>query len=197
MTDKKRGKFGYIAPYYSLFYNFQLKYYRKILNCIAGDFSMANYKTVLDIGCGTGALCQVLHDRGMQVTGVDAEENMIRVARRKIKGRNIALLSADINEGLPFTDQHFDVVISTYVAHGLMPAEREKLYAEMKRLCCHYAILHDYNQNRAFLTDVIESIEGGDYFNFTQKVEEELKDNFASVQIIQVDTRAAWYICTP
>lgn len=196
MAERKQGKFGSIAPYYGLFFDFQIKYYYKILDRVAADFDVTRYKTVLDIGCGTGALCQVLYSKGLQVTGIDAEENMIRVARRKLEDKNITLLTADINQGLTFADKSFDLVISSYVAHGLKLGEREKLYTEMKRLACHYAILHDYNQNRALLTDLIEKIEGGDYPNFIREVEKELRESFSEVHIIEVDKRAAWYICT-
>lgn len=193
----KRGKFSLIAPFYGLFFKFQIKYFNKILNYTAGDFNLLQYKTILDIGCGTGALCQVLYSQGMQVTGVDAEENMIKVARRKLRRQNIALITADINKGLPFANQSFDIVITSYVAHGLPVDERKKLYAEMKRLAKQRVILHDYNQNRALLTSLIERLEGGEYFNFIKRVREELEETFAEVYIIQVDTRAAWYICTP
>ena len=193
--DKKTEVFKFIAPYYGLFFNFQLRYYRKILSRVSPDFNISGCKTVLDIGCGTGALCQVLRERGMQVTGVDAEEKMLQIARRKLQGQNVALARADLNTGLPFADKAFDLVISSYVAHGLMPEERQRLYAEMKRLAGHYAVLHDYNQQRAWLTDVIERMEGGDYFNFTQNVHAELEAEFAAVKVVQVDRKAAWYSC--
>lgn len=36
---------------------------------------------ILDLGCGSGLLCQLLHDQGYRVTGVDRSEEMLRLAR--------------------------------------------------------------------------------------------------------------------
>ena len=37
----------------------------------------------IDIACGQGVLCRLLAERGMEVTGVDAAEEMIEAARRR------------------------------------------------------------------------------------------------------------------
>jgi ubiquinone/menaquinone biosynthesis C-methylase UbiE len=37
----------------------------------------------IDIACGQGVLCRVLHDRGVRVTGVDAAAELIRAARER------------------------------------------------------------------------------------------------------------------
>ena len=38
-------------------------------------------KSALDLACGTGVLCEILHDVGMDVTGMDLSEGMIAIAR--------------------------------------------------------------------------------------------------------------------
>ena len=38
-------------------------------------------KTALDIGCGTGVLCRILDESGIQVRGMDLSEGMIAIAR--------------------------------------------------------------------------------------------------------------------
>jgi len=40
-------------------------------------------KTALDLGCGTGVLCEVLHAAGIESRGVDLSEDMIRLARER------------------------------------------------------------------------------------------------------------------
>ena len=40
-------------------------------------------RTALDLGCGTGVLCQALADRGIKAEGVDLSEGMIAIARER------------------------------------------------------------------------------------------------------------------
>ncbi len=79
---------------------------------------------------------------------------------------------------LPFASKSFEIVLAAYVAHGMQPEQRLELYSEMKRLSRYLVILHEYNQNRSLLTNIVEYAEGGDYFNFIRIVEDELKGGF-------------------
>lgn len=187
--------FDKIAPIYGLFFNFQEKYFKRIQNKVSDELDINKYKNVLDIGCGTGALCKTLYDQGLEVTGVDPSAGMLKQAKKKLKDTSIDLLLIDPNKKFPFKDKSFDVVITSYVAHGLEPEERIELYQEMKRLAREIVIVHDYNDKRAILTTIIEWLEGGDYFNFIKVAKEEMKQVFGKVEQIDVDTRASWYIC--
>jgi ubiquinone/menaquinone biosynthesis C-methylase UbiE len=40
-------------------------------------------EAVIDVACGQGVLCRVLQSRGVRVTGVDASEQLIRIARER------------------------------------------------------------------------------------------------------------------
>ncbi|MDG2835092.1 hypothetical protein P7M40_24720, partial [Vibrio parahaemolyticus] len=94
--------------------------------------------------------------------------------------------------------------IASYVAHGLQKNERKKLYAEMSRVTKSKVIIYDYNQRRSSLTTIIEWLERGDYFQFIKEAEHEMKncvfemkECFSEVKVVDVDYKAAWYICTP
>jgi len=53
--------------------------------------------SLLDLGCGTGSHALVLAGRGYRVTGIDASAGMLRVARRKARGRrNPSFVRADM-----------------------------------------------------------------------------------------------------
>jgi 2-polyprenyl-3-methyl-5-hydroxy-6-metoxy-1,4-benzoquinol methylase len=53
--------FDTIAPVYGLFYNRQKKRFLEVIQSVRKEIDLAAYKSVLDVGCGTGALCSVLH----------------------------------------------------------------------------------------------------------------------------------------
>ncbi len=54
-------------------------------------------RTLLDLGCGTGNHALILAQRGYRVTGIDSSRGMLRVARRKARGRaNPRWLRADM-----------------------------------------------------------------------------------------------------
>ena len=168
------------------------------------ELGLPHATSVLDVGCGTGALCSVLHERGFAVTGVDPAKRMLAVASKKPQNAGVTFVLGDASRRLPFEDKAFDISIASYVAHGLHPKERKLLYAEMSRVTKQKVIIYDYNQNRAPLTSLVEWLERGDYFRFIKVAETEMKDCvsqmqecFSDVRVLQVDRRAAWYIATP
>jgi len=196
--------FNAIAPVYGLFYNRQKKRYIEVLNSVAAQFDLNSYKSILDVGCGTGSLCSVLNERGLSVTGIDPAKNMLSIANRQSENKNILFLQANALEQLPFADKSFDLSIASYVAHGLQKSERVKLYSEMLRVTKSKVIIYDYNLKRSLMTSLVEWLEQGDYFQFIKnpKVEmencvSEMAKCFSEVKVIEVDTRASWYVCTP
>ena len=62
---------------------------------------------LLDIGCGSGEFCRIAADRGAEVSGLDAAEGMIALARRLVPDGDFRLGSL---EQLPWGDGVFDVV---------------------------------------------------------------------------------------
>ncbi len=193
------GLFNFIAPIYALFFTYQKRRYAKTL---AAMQSFLKYETALDVGCGTGALCSALSERGLSVTGVDPAARMLDIARRKNEA--ITFIQADATKTLPFSDKEFDLVLASYVAHGMREEMRKSLYRQMSRVAKHYVVIHDYNANRSVLTSLIEYLEGGDYFYFIKHARRELQECkaeldrcFSQVEVIQVGKRANWYICTP
>ena len=196
--------FNTIAPIYGLFFRRQKRKFTEVIARVQPELDLASFTTILDVGCGTGALCSVLKEIGLEVTGIEPAEKMLAIAKRKTKGQAINLMQANVLEGLPFDKNSFDLSIASYVAHGLLPQERKRLYKEMGRVTKEYVVIYDYNQKRSALTSFVEWAEGGDYFRFIKSAEKEmkgcvteLKSCFSEVKIVDVDVRAAWYICTP
>ncbi len=204
MGKKGALLFDSIAPIYGLFFKLQKKRYHAVIARASTVLDLTQYATVLDVGCGTGALCAVLHEKGIAVTGIDPAQEMLRVARRQPENQRIPFIVASVLDPLPFADKSFDVSIASYVAHGLQKHEREQMYAEMSRLSKSKVIIYDYNQKRAWLTSFVEWLERGDYFRFIKVAKKEMENCsreleacFSEVTMVDVDTKAAWYLCTP
>ncbi|MBE0601134.1 MAG: class I SAM-dependent methyltransferase [Firmicutes bacterium] len=202
--ESSESLFNFIAPVYRLFYHTQKRQFSKVLRDAAAELDLTAYQTVLDVGCGTGALCAVLHSSGLKTTGVDTSQGMLHTAIRNPENRGVDFQITAAGKALPFPDKHFDISIASYVAHGMGQAERKRLYTEMSRVSRHKVIIYDYNQNRRPLTSLIEWLERGDYFRFIKTAETEMRDClsemgacFASVRVIGVGDHAAWYVCDP
>lgn len=86
---------------------------------------------VLDVGCGTGRILQVL-PANVKYTGLDNSPELLAIAgRRHPTGK---FISADAR-ALPFPDKSFDAVLVIAVAHHfLKEPERLAVLAEAKRV---------------------------------------------------------------
>lgn len=204
MTRKSNSLFDLIAPVYSLFFNYQRKRFVETFEEAKAHLDLAQFNTALDVGCGTGALCSVLKDMGMQVTGIDPAENMLKQAKRRPENSGVQFLVANALEKLPFQNQSFELVTASYVAHGMPQEDRKKLYSEMSRIASKKVVIYDYNENRSLMTSLVEWLERGDYFHFIRHAEVEMKECmnemvkcFSKVETINVGKRGALYICTP
>ena len=195
--NKKNEVFDLIAPIYGLFYDYQKRHYNAVLDRVQNELDFSAYKNIIDVGCGTGALCSVLHQRGFAVTGVDLVRKMLNIAEKKQENKAIEFIQTSVLVSMPFQDKSFDISIAAYVAHGLKEDKRKIMYAEMSRITKHLVIIYDYNEARSILTNIIEWLEGGDYFNFIRKAKSEMKENFRDTRVVDVDLRATWYICSP
>ena len=201
---KSEFLFNSIAPIYALFYSYQKKGFSNMLEHTEKELSLNSFQTILDVGCGTGALCAVLSAKGFQVTGIDPAEKMLNIAKQKPENMRVDFVHANILEKLDFADKSFDVSIASYVAHGMISSDRRLMYAEMQRVTRSRVLIFDYNQKRSLLTTIIEWLEGGDYFNFIKNPEtemencvNELKNCFSDVKVIDSGPRSALYVCTP
>lgn len=84
---------------------------------------------VLDIGAGTGNAAVEAAGRGGVVTAIDLVEDFLAVARERA---DITTQVADAQD-LPFEDDSFDVVVSTFAV--MFAADPHKAAAEMIRVC--------------------------------------------------------------
>ena len=93
--------------------------------------------SVLDVGAGTGTLA-IMVARAVphaQVTGLDADPEILALARRKAADAGVEI---DFVEGfsteLPFPDSHFDVVLSSLFFHHLERDVKTRTLTELHRV---------------------------------------------------------------
>jgi ubiquinone/menaquinone biosynthesis C-methylase UbiE len=88
---------------------------------------------VLDAGMGPGRLCAELAQCGWTVSGVDASEEMIGIARARLPNARNRLLRGEI-EKLPFADASFDAVTATGVLeYADVPSALGQLSSVLRR----------------------------------------------------------------
>ena len=93
---------------------------------------------VLDVGCGTGVLTRMaakaVGSAGMTV-GIDPAPKMIDIARKNVIIENSnAEFRLAVIENLPFEDNSFDCVLSSFMIHHLPPDLKLKGLAEVHRV---------------------------------------------------------------
>lgn len=83
-------------------------------------------RTVVDIGCGTGALLEVLRTRGCDVFGYEYSKVALEYCRR----RNLAVAKFDLEKDALTDTRTFDVAVSIEVAEHL-PASVADRYVDL------------------------------------------------------------------
>lgn len=70
-------------------------------------------RIVLDIACGTGRHAALMEEKGYDVVGVDINDKMLSIAKRKVKG--VEFLKGDMKD-LKIKDRCFDIVMCMFTA---------------------------------------------------------------------------------
>jgi trans-aconitate methyltransferase len=89
-----------------------------IIRKLKSYYTVNDYFTVLDLGCGTGRLLNSIADifPNAVLCGVDGTPEMLKCARNRLKGR-ATLIQANLDNYHP--SHGYDVIISTTVIHHL------------------------------------------------------------------------------
>ena len=127
-------------------------------------------KTALDLACGTGVLCEILHQNGIHTTGMDLSEGMIAIARQR--NSHIHYDVADMITYRP--DTRFDLVTCTGDAIN------------------HIADLADVAQ---IFRNVYDCLNPGGYFVFDLLDEQEVSDS-QPFDMDFTDTTRVWFQMT-
>lgn len=94
-------------------------------------------QSVLDLGCGTGTLA-IMAKRAQpkaEVFGLDADPDMLKVARYKSTQQNAPVkFDVGFTNKLPYPDASFDRVLSSIMIHHLKTPDKELTAREVYRV---------------------------------------------------------------
>ena len=112
-TGSIRQNYDALASGYESRWN---KFNEVVRGWVLARFSEIREGMVLDLGCGTGAMLKIIHEKypELKLAGVDASSQMLAQARKIVP--EAVLTEGDIEEGVT---GRFDVILSLNVLHHL------------------------------------------------------------------------------
>ena len=104
---------------------------QRMVRDLAADFAVPG-SSLYDMGCATGTTLEILDpvvDKGVRFVGLDNSEEMLRVAREKLKSlpgsRDVRLIDTDLNAQPTIEDA--SVVVMVLTLQFIRPLNRERV----------------------------------------------------------------------
>lgn len=192
--ENKRAHFVFnlIAPFYGIIDGGTHEDFKKMATLLNQHVPLRG-KSVLDVGCGTGAWLSKLNVHDLQESvGTDFTDKMLKVAREKHP--ELKFVPGDAENLSQIEDQSFDIVTATLVLHGMKEDKRSKVLKEMKRIARKYVVIHDFHGPTEFIVRILETLERSDYKYFKQHFEAEMQAHFEKTTLIDDVKGRALYI---
>lgn len=116
---RRRATFGEIADRYD---RYRPGYAPSLVDALVATARLRAASTVLEVGCGTGQLAELLASRSLRVTALDVGTSMIAAARRRV-GPGVVLHVSSFEDFDAAADA-FDLVVSVDAFHWVDPEVR-------------------------------------------------------------------------
>jgi ubiquinone/menaquinone biosynthesis C-methylase UbiE len=126
-------KYRILTPYYDWFINLTMPE-NEVKNRVISLADLNVYDSVLDFGSGTGTLAKICLELfpNVAVIGLEVDPEMIELANtREINGLKSILYDG---KTIPFPDDYFDKVFSSWVFHHLTREEKVNAFKEIRRV---------------------------------------------------------------
>ena len=117
------------APLYDIFTTPFSSVRKKVANMIGADRG----SKVLDVCAGTGAQTFAFGRNGCEVTGIDISADMLRIAEKKNRYKNVSFKVADATN-MPFADNSFNISCISFALHDMPYEIRHIVIDEMIRV---------------------------------------------------------------
>ena len=133
------------AAYYDQMHGHEASENPRTFNLLCAMLRLADAKTVLEVGAGTGRWIRRLSEAtpALSVYGVEPVTALVDEARKKSGVPESTIIQA-VGEQLPFTDGSFDVVLSLGILHHVR--QPNLIVREMLRVARRAVIIIDGNR---------------------------------------------------
>jgi trans-aconitate methyltransferase len=108
----KYFRMGWNSDLYDTKHDFVSRYGEEVLTLLQATAG----EKILDLGCGTGDLAEMIHRRGALVVGIDRSEDMIRSAKDKYPHLDFRVAAA---ESFSYPEE-FDTIFSNAALHWVL-----------------------------------------------------------------------------
>jgi ubiquinone/menaquinone biosynthesis C-methylase UbiE len=115
---------NWLWPLYSKVYDSLLStpLYQDLLDQVVNLLHLDGASTLLDAGCGTGNLVHKVVSRDkvpLQIEAVDRSSQMLDIATKKVRSRQVQFKLTDLNQRLNYPDCTFDRIAMVHVLYAL------------------------------------------------------------------------------
>jgi len=167
-------RFSILTPLYDPFIRLSTRetVFRKSL---LGQADVRPGQEILDFGCGTGTIAIMVKQNNPKalVTGIDVDEKIAAIAKRKIKQYGLGI-EIDVYDGksLPYKPKSFDKVISCLVFHHLERKQREETLTSLHRILKPGGEIHiaDFGIQRTLWTRLVTGL-----LKFIEPIDDNIK----------------------
>lgn len=161
---RARKTFDAASSFYGFFDFFSKGVFTEAAVRLSAAIPLGPETRILEVFCATGLFSRILAGMGHRVTAVDISPLMIERAKREAQGLAVDFLVGDAAD-LPFPDAAFDLIVAGRGLHGMPPAVRDAVVAEIGRICAGHALFMEPKRpagasGKAVMT-FLERLEGG------------------------------------
>jgi len=122
------------------------------LNQIINNTQVPNTLSIADLGCGSGGMFKVINNWAkkrhikVNLTGIDANPNVIEFARNNFKDLNVNFLAINILSE-DFKDHNYDIILCTLLLHHFLSEEIVALVKQLKDQARVAVIVNDLHRH--------------------------------------------------